>query len=49
MRIMQLAPVTGRRYFSAAFAGTPLYAVPLVLVCLSDVLRLAGSSTPHSS
>ena len=30
-----------RRYFSAAFAKTPLYAVPLVLVCLSDVLRLA--------
>ena len=30
-----------RRYFSEAFAGTPLYAVPLVLVCSSGVLRLA--------
>ena len=30
-----------RQYFSAAFAGTPLYAVPLVVMCSSSVLRLA--------
>ena len=38
-----------QQYFSATFAGTPLNAVPLVHVCLSGVLRLAGSSSPHSS